>query len=388
MASYTVPGVYVEEPAGLSLSVQTGETAVPVFAYVKPAEPVGKVFTGAGIIPFSSWLDVTSAMVKENITDDEKKKFDTDPLYQSLKLYFANGGGHCYIAPVDQLGVLVPTLDDVTLLVQAGTGAEDPTTFTTFITQVNKLCQTGYPYFAIFDGPKSAPVDKTSVTSAQEKYTLAETASPYAAVYHPWLKLKETDPDSGVIPPSGAVAGAYARTDRERGVWKAPANVAISGAVPAVKISDEIDGYCNAPDSGGKSINVIREFRGTGPLIWGARTLKSDDPHWKFVPVRRLFSAVEKDIKTAMSAAMFEPNSQPTWEQVRSAVESYLYGLWKQGALLGETPEQAYRVLIGAGITMTPKDINDGIMRLSVALAAVRPAEFIVLELSQMVVPG
>jgi len=398
MASYTVPGVYIEEPTGLALSVQTGETAVPVFAYELSSkdEDVKKVFSDdKGGKSFSSWLDVVSAMT-QSIPQDKKlvgdkaqqallkmtEALEDEALYQSLRLYFTNGGGRCYVAPVDTLSALVPTLDDVTLLVQAGCDLSK------FLVQVNSLCQTGKPYFALFDGPKTAITKVSDVTIQQDTYGLNETASAYAAVYYPWLKQKETDPDSNVWPPSGAVAGVYARVDRERGVWKAPANVALTGAVPAFKVSDEIDGACNAPATGGKSINVIREFRGTGPLIWGARTLKSDNGNWKYVPVRRLFSAAEKDIKTAMSAAIFEPNSQQTWASVRSAVESYLFGLWKQGALMGETPEQAYNVQIGLGVTMTQTDIDNGYLKIKVGLAVVRPAEFIILQLSQNVVAG
>ena len=135
-------------------------------------------------------------------------------------------------------------------------------------------------------------------------------------------------------------------------------------------------------------MNVIRAFHGTGPLIWGARTLQSDTPAWRYVPVRRLFNAAERDIKTAMSMALFEPNSAPTWERVRGAVESYVHDLWLKGALLGDTPAQAYFVHIGLGTTMTQNDIDNGRMIVKVGLAAVRPAEFIILQLTQDVVPA
>lgn len=380
MVSYTVPGVYVEEPTGLSLSVQTGETAVPVFAYVNDSDPdLKKIFKENDVTAFSSWLDVVSEISKLNLTEDVQKSLtntlETHRLYQSLKLYFINGGGRCYIAPLEKFEKLVPALDDATLLVQAGSGLRD------FKAAVEKLCGKGKTLFALFDGPDASLPDKDAVVREQQQYP----STPYAAAYWPWLVA---DAGSHHYPPSGAVAGVYARVDRERGVWKAPANVPITGAVPAVMVSDEIDGYCNAPQTNGQSFNVIREFRGTGPLIWGARTLNSLDNNWKYVPVRRLFSAVEKDIKTAMTVAIFEPNSQPTWAQVRGAAESYLHSLWKQGALLGDTPEQAYQVQIGLGITMTQQDINDGIMKLKVALAAVRPAEFIVLEVSQLMIAG
>lgn len=404
MADYTVPGVYVEEPFGLSLSVQTGQTAVPVFVFssettkwggaIGPATDQNIVINNGGVTEFTSWLGVSSVrqQYQDKVysttdgSDDVKKaaakqaaeKFDrevaSDLLYQSLKLYFINGGGHCYIAPLDKLTTLVPTLDDATLLVQAGTKMVD------FESQASVLCTQGKTLFALYDGPKDELTAPDKVPSAQANYP----STAYAAVYYPWLST----PDGTEVPPSGAVAGAYARVDRQRGVWKAPANIELIGATPKFKVSDAVDGACNAPSSGGKAFNVIRAFRGTGPLIWGARTLQSEDNNWRYVPVRRLFNAAEKDIKTAMSMALFEPNSAPTWERVRGAVENYVHGLWRQGALQGDTPEQAYFVEIGLGTTMTQDDINAGKMIVKVGMAAVRPAEFIILQLTQNVVPG
>lgn len=363
--AYKVPGVYVEEPNGLSLSIQTGETAVPVFAFEGSSTWLGS--TKAGVTAFSSWLDVVTLA-------DSKSGLETDLLYQSLKLYFINGGGHCYAAPVDTLSALVPALDDVTLLVQAGV------TLNTFKEQVTTLCKPGQALFALFDGPEAEMANSAAVDAKQKNYP----DQPQAAVYYPWLSVPGISTD---IPPSGAVAGAYARVDRQRGVWKAPANVDIIGATPKYKVSDEVAGACNEPGSG-HAINVIRAFRGTGPLIWGARTLAAQADTWRYVPVRRLFNAAERDIRMAMSMALFEPNSAPTWERVRGAVESYVHGLWQQGALLGESPQQAYFVQIGLGTTMTQTEINQGQMIVKVGLAAVRPAEFIVLQLTQDVVPG
>ncbi|ALL39869.1 phage tail sheath family protein [Serratia marcescens] len=376
--AYKVPGVYVEEPFGLSLSIQTGQTAVPVFAF--DGEKTSWVEKDK-VTEFASWLDVS-----ERLKGKDTDAIFGDKLYLSLKLYFLNGGGHCYVAPVAALETDVPTLDDATLLVQAGTS------LTTFKEKVALLCVTGKSLFALFDGGDGSErlTSSTDVEKLQEQYA----ATPHAAVYYPWLTApKEASPDEPKdkphpeidIPPSGAVAGVYAQVDRERGVWKAPANVAIIGAMPKCKISDDVDGACNVPAKGGKAINVIRAFRGTGPLIWGARTLAADKDTWRYVPVRRLFDAAERDIRTAMSQALFEPNSAQTWERVRGAVENYVHSLWQQGALQGESPEQAYFVQIGLGSTMTQDDINSGKMIIKVGLAAVRPAEFIVLQLMQKV---
>lgn len=397
MTDYKVPGVYVEEPFGLSLSVQTGQTAVPVFAFTSGNMLVAKMaahgVAGANnsVTALTSWLEVSdvsrqvweAAYNAEPTVDNRKKTADkeavtaleNDLLYQSLRLYFINGGGHCYIAPLDKLDELVPALDDATLLVQAGTEIKE------FGAKVANLCGVGKTLFALFDGPSAALTKSSDVSNQMNEYP----STPYAAVYYPWLKVDGVTP---AVPPSGAVAGAYARVDRQRGVWKAPANVDIIGATPEHKVSEAVDAACNVPASGGKAMNVIRAFHGTGPLIWGARTLQSDTPSWRYVPVRRLFNAAERDIKTAMSMALFEPNSAPTWERVRGAVESYVHDLWLKGALLGDSPAQAYFVHIGLGTTMTQDDINNGRMIVKVGLAAVRPAEFIILQLTQDVVPA
>jgi phage tail sheath protein FI len=123
--------------------------------------------------------------------------------------------------------------------------------------------------------------------------------------------------------------------------------------------------------------------------VWGARTntILTDD-RWRYVPVRRLLNSVERDARAALRAAVFEPNSAPTWEAVRIALENYLHALWRQGALLGATAAEAYFVHVGLGITMTETDIQQGHMIVKIGLAAVRPAEFIILSLTQDVRPN
>ena len=181
-------------------------------------------------------------------------------------------------------------------------------------------------------------------------------------------------------PPSGAVAGVYAAVDRTRGVWKAPANVSladISGV--AVKINDQLQEDLNV-SSTGKSVNVIRSFAGKGSLIWGARTLAGNDNEWRYVPVRRFFNMAEESMKKATEAFVFEPNDRNTWVRVRAMIENFLTVQWRQGALAGAVPQQAFFVKIGLGETMTAQDILEGRMIVEVGMAVVRPAEFIVLR--------
>ena len=186
-----------------------------------------------------------------------------------------------------------------------------------------------------------------------------------------------------VLPPSAAVVGAYARVDRDRGVWKAPANVSLASLLaPTVKITNEEQENLNVDPTAGKSINAIRSFTGKGTLIWGARTLAGNDNEWRYINVRRLFNLIEESIQKATAFVVFESNDAITWLKVKSLIDIYLERLWRQGALAGSTPEQAFFVHIGLGKTMTTQDILEGRMIVEIGIAAVRPAEFIILKFS------
>ncbi|MEM9686592.1 MAG: phage tail sheath C-terminal domain-containing protein [Bacteroidota bacterium] len=186
-----------------------------------------------------------------------------------------------------------------------------------------------------------------------------------------------------ILPPSGIVAGIYARVDRTRGVWKAPANESINGVVgPVLKINNAEQDGLNVDPIGGKSINAIRTFTGKGILVWGARTLDGNSNEWRFISVRRLYNMVEESLRKSTSWAVFEANSAHTWIRIKSMIRNYLTELWKQGALAGGTPDQAFFVNVGLGETMTSVDILEGRMNIEVGMAAVRPAEFIVLKFS------
>jgi uncharacterized protein len=183
-----------------------------------------------------------------------------------------------------------------------------------------------------------------------------------------------------LLPPSGAVAGVYAAVDRTRGVWKAPANVSladVSGV--AVKVNDQMQENLNVTSTG-KSVNAIRPFAGKGTLVWGARTLAGNDNEWRYVAVRRFFNMAEESIKKATEPFVFEPNDRGTWVRVRAMIENFLTVQWRQGALAGAVPPQAFFVKVGLGETMTSQDILEGRMIVEVGMAVVRPAEFIILR--------
>ena len=185
------------------------------------------------------------------------------------------------------------------------------------------------------------------------------------------------------LPPVGAIVGVYARVDNSRGVWKAPANVSVSGIIgPVTQIADAEQSGLNTDPTTGKSINAIRTFAGRGTLVWGSRTLAGNDNEWRYVPVRRMAIAIEESIQKGTSFAVFEPNDKNTWLKVKAAIENYLTGLWRQGALMGSTPEKAFFVKVGLGETMTRNDILNGRLIIQIGIAPVRPAEFIVVQFS------
>ncbi len=216
---------------------------------------------------------------------------------------------------------------------------------------------------------------------------LGEWADANTAVYNNAKKILNTN--FLTLPPTPSVAGVIAKTDATRGVWKAPANVALTmvqNPTKVVKSSDQDD--LNVDAVSGKSINAIRQFTGKGNLVWGARTLAGNDNEWRYVSVRRLFNMVEESVQKATGFAVFEPNTPFTWLKLKTMIESYLENLWKQGALFGDSPGQAFFVNVGLGQTMTADDINNGIMHIEIGLAAVRPAEFIILTFSHKSLEG
>ena len=195
--------------------------------------------------------------------------------------------------------------------------------------------------------------------------------------------LNEIKSKLNLLPPSAAIAGIYTMVDNTREVWKAPANVSLNAVVsPAVNITHDDQEDLNVTPQG-KSINAIRTFIGEGTLVWGARTLDGNSLDWRYVNVRRTMIMLEESIKLATKAYVFENNDANTWVTIRSMITNFLNGIWKRGGLAGATPEDAFSVLVGLGETMTPEDILEGILRVTVLVALIRPAEFIEITFQQ-----
>jgi phage tail sheath protein FI len=202
--------------------------------------------------------------------------------------------------------------------------------------------------------------------------------SQHAAFYYPWYYTPH--PRTGVktlVPPGAAACGIYALTDNTRGVWKAPANVPVAGAID---LEFDIDtGRQEVLNPRG--VNCIRRFPGRGIRMWGARTLSSD-PLWKYVSVRRLFIFLEASIYNSTQWVVFEPNDQKLWARVKQTITLFLRTQWREGALFGAKEEEAFSVVVGRD-TMTEDDILNGRLIVEIGVAPVRPAEFVIFRVFQ-----
>ena len=179
------------------------------------------------------------------------------------------------------------------------------------------------------------------------------------------------------------MVGIYTAVDNTRGVWKAPANVSMNSVLePNVNINNDLNDDLNMPLNG-KAVNALRAFPGQGVIVWGARTLDGNSQDWRYINVRRTMIFLEQSIKAAARSYVFEPNDANTWILLQGMISNFLNNVWKAGALFGSSPGEAYDVQVGLGTTMTASDILDGYMRVTVRVAVVRPAEFIVITFQQ-----
>ena len=447
------PGVYIQEVSVFPPSIAPVATAIPAFIGYTEIDPLEPVRITSMVDYTSNFggphqrISVTGASAAAITVTEGARQFS---LYYAMQLYFANGGGPCYVistgvysgaaTPADiadfgatgnagALGLLALE-DEPTLIVTPDARLMSSANFYNYCVAALDQCNRLQDRFVIMDVydtvanfhngignqylkygavyypdlvtsliyPDSAVVFSTTVD-------LANLASAGDPPYEGWLSTCVTLADSSTtianelasvvtevreeiadltitLPPSAAIAGVYAATDRNRGVWKAPANVSLTGVVkPSVTITHEDQQELNVPTNG-KAINAIRAFTGKGILVWGSRTLAGNDNEWRYVPVRRLFIFVEESIKKATEFVVFEPNDGNTWLRVKTMIENFLTNLWKDGALAGATPKDAFFVKVGLNETMTADDILNGKLIIEIGMAAVRPAEFIILKFS------
>ena len=490
------PGVYIEEKNAFPSSAVAVETAVPAFiGYTEKAEWNGKSLLekptritsfaeyverfGSGFHAKFKVADADPAVKEETFSLGGKPMVvkindnHTSYLFNSIRLFYANGGGPCFILSVgtykdkkdgfeikadDFIGSATQTdpfslLEkefEPTLVVVPDAIALGETCYDSIYTKILGHCAKMQSRFGIFDLVKQLPSNDTATLVEAFRTKIGMNDLKYGAAYYPWLKttvvqpsevtfenlddsvdltkvlpateedamkviakfkanatpsdndklnyhqgLKATSPTYNNIleeirsklnelPPSSAMAGLYTAVDNSRGVWKSPANVSVNMVnTPSVNISNEQQEVLNIDVTAGKSINVIRAFPGIGTLVWGGRTLDGNSQDWRYINVRRTLIMIEQSLKLATRAYVFEPNDANTWVTVKSMMVNFLTNLWKQGALAGAAPEQAFDVQIGLGTTMTPTDILDGKMLITVKVAIVRPAEFIVITFQQ-----
>ncbi|NJO37820.1 MAG: phage tail sheath family protein [Rhizobiales bacterium] len=483
MPSYSTPGVYIEEIPVFPPSVAPVATAVPAFiGYTEKA--VGKQGESLTEVPvrLTSLLEYETCYGKAPLHDlsinltkkvnaagellEVKASWDPRPalpaqfLHYSMQLYFANGGGPCYVYSVGAYGAAadkadfsdaiaaLEAVDEPTLLVFPDAVKLTDGDYGSVVDAALTSCNKTQDRFTIADVRNAVPGgnDDNAKVTANFRGKISKNAVDflkYGAAYFPYLstnvpfrtsdanvtlkaynvvtvaadgsettaavpnaagkklndaaldiKGKETLVYSAVqrflgeayvtLPPSGAIAGVYAQVDRTRGVWKAPANAGLSLVVgPAIMVTNDLQDGLNIDAGTGKSVNAIRSFFGKGTIVWGARTLAGNDNEWRYVNVRRFANFVEESVKKATNAFVFESNDANTWIKVQTMIENFLIIQWRDGALMGGKPEDAFKVAVGLGKTMTAQDVLNGYMIVEIHLAIVRPAEFIVLRFMQ-----
>ncbi len=239
-------------------------------------------------------------------------------------------------------------------------------------------CEAQSNRVAVLDAPPGLSPQKMKEWRAD----VAMFDSAFATLYYPWIKVANPVPTNGdteiLVPPSGHMAGIWARTDDTRGVWKAPANEVVRGALDVEKVITKAEQGILNPIG----VNCIRPFGTRGIRVWGARTLSSDTD-WTYINVRRLFNMVESTIMDGTQFAVFEPNDMKLWEGLKRTVSAFLRGLWRDGALFGATAEEAFYVKCDAE-TNPPESIDQGKVVVEVGIAPVKPAEFIIFRITQI----
>jgi hypothetical protein len=485
------PGVYVEEKSAFSSSIVAVPTAVPAFiGYTQRALRGKKELTNVPtkIASLAEYIDMFGGAPKTTFTITPNEETDYTlvvdknsqyMLYNSLRLFFANGGGNCFIVSVgsysDAIGAgalngveneggltaLLKEQEPTMVVIPDAVLLEVDDCYSLY-QSVIKHCgfdmQSRITILDIHGGDKARTLDDEDIVNKFREGVGSNFLS-YAAGYYPWLNTtivqsneidystvsntedlitilnsevdanlaaglvkdkraddikveiaKLADAKSGdttldqtlkavsptykdildnmrdslnILPPSSGMAGVYSMVDNSVGVHKAPANVSMGGVVsPVVNITSANQEDLNLPLNG-KAVNAIRSFIGKGTLVWGARTLDGNSQDWRYISVRRALIMIEQSVKTATEAYVFDPNDATTWLKVKTSIDNFLTVLWKSGTLVGSSTTEAFETSVGLGVTMTPTDILDGVMRISVKVAISRPAEFIVITFQQ-----
>ncbi len=455
MQTYKTPGVYINEIDAFPMSVVGVDTAIPVFVgktklKVPNSEPVLintlaeyiEKFGTAQVQEFTATIGIDEGDPSQTVLEDVSISGLDEKvnLYYQMQMFFANGGGTCYVMSVedypsssfDQFLQPLATKEDITMVVLADIADEtnyielcntalkqcaelnrfllidteygDDSEIATFRASLaNDYLKYGAAYtpylntsltyvYTDDDGENSITIKNSDSTDKDalkallgvDRLTWAEIKTKNTQMYNQILAAVANKKIKN-FPPTGAMAGIYAKTDKDKGVWMAPANVSLNAVVaPSDEITADQQASLNIDATSGKSVNAIRHFPGKGNLVWGARTLDGNSNDWRYIAVRRTVSYVEQSLNIALQAYVFEANNAMTWLTVTTMIEAFLEKLYKEGGLAGSTAGDAFFVNLGLGSTMTPQDILEGRMKISIGLAVVRPAEFIILDVTQL----
>jgi phage tail sheath protein FI len=369
MAEYETkaPGVYIEEITPTGPIAGAGTSTPALIGTV--AKTLGEAELNQPVL-ITNWSQYTSYFGGYN--KDLNLPF-------AVRGFFENGGTMAYIVPIKDMTGLSAALDQLTRVLDVSMvclpGVVDPAPQVTVITH----CETMGDRFAILDGaPDREPLKAGGALQTQRAGLLSTRG--FAALYWPWIKINDPTapadkPAQLPQPPSGHIAGIFARSDNQRGVHKAPANEPIRGALDlAYKLNDAEQGALND-----KNINALRHFPGGPPLVWGARTL-TDGTAWQYVNMRRLFSFVEDSIVQGVRWAVFEPNNYALWKGLERSITEFLTRVWQSGALFGRTANEAFYVKIDE--ELNPPDVRAlGQVIVEIGMAPVRPAEYVIVRI-------
>ena len=401
--SYLTPGIYVEEVPSGPRPIEAVGTSTVGFVGITP-DANARVNEAVAI---TSWLQFVKTFAAG--------KTESTPLAQAVFGFFQNGNGLCYVVNIGRDGSLaggdggerqglqvLETIDEVAIV--AAPGYTDAASYEAVLSH----CETMKDRFAILDAPrqvgsldKLTQVATASVTARpaepaegeepppepkpREKdrdkgYRARKSDAGFGAYYFPWITIQDPlNPKTLVsAPPSGHIAGVYARVDAARGVHKAPANETLKGALDLeYRITKEEQGNLNI-----NSVNCIRFFPGQGIRIWGARTLADSGSEWRYINVRRLFNMIEESIARSTLWVVFEPNDATLWNSIKRDVTAFLTMLWRQGALKGSTAAEAFFVKCDAE-TNPPEVVDAGMVVTVIGVAPVKPAEFVIFRIGQ-----
>jgi uncharacterized protein len=385
MPTYLTPGVYVEEVPSANKPIEGVATSVAAFVGLAPAGPVNSP------VRLSRWGEF--ARVYGDREEPENGPFMEGAfLAHAVRGFFDNGGTSCWVVRVggstlrdlggdaeERSGLnTLAAIDEVAMIcipdAMTLVGGGDEAKVTALQGQLIAHCENAGNRMAILDCPPGlSPPEVLDWRKGGPGHD-----SKHAALYYPWLEV--ADPLTGralLVPPSGHVAGVWSRTDAAYGVHRTPTEgvLGLAGLGDDVAESDQTE-----LDEAG--INAVRAFPGQGIRVWGARTLSSD-PEWRYVSVRRTFLYLARSIDRGTRWVIFEPNGEPLWKKLREQVEHFLERSWRDGALAGETPDDAYYVKCDAE-TNPPEVIEAGQVACEIGIAPGRPREFSILRLSRI----